>query len=82
MHLIVSIYLVTVVPMHKFHPALSLTSATQQTKNWNKFWFWAVNVRISFQNNNFIPPATKAAILLSHDALAKLEVFLSMDLIR
>ena len=35
----------------------------------------------TFQNN-FIPPATKAAILLSHDALAKPEIFLSMDLIR
>ena len=45
MHLIVSIYLVTVVPMHKFHPALSSNSAVQQTKNWNKFWFWVVNVR-------------------------------------
>ena len=36
----------------------------------------------TFQNNNFIPPANKAAILLSHDALAKQEVFLSMDPIR
>ena len=36
----------------------------------------------TFQNNNFIPPATEAAILLSHDAPAKPEVFLSMDLIR
>ena len=35
----------------------------------------------TFQNNNFIPPATEAAILLSHDAPAKPKVFLSMDLI-
>ena len=36
----------------------------------------------TFQNTNFILPATEAAILLSHDAPAKPEVSLSMDLIR
>ena len=36
----------------------------------------------TFQNNNFISRPLKAAILLSHNAIAKPEVFLSMDLIR
>ena len=45
MHLIVSIYLVTVVPMHEFQSALSYISTAQQTKNLNKFWFWDVNER-------------------------------------
>ena len=44
MHLIVSIYLVTVVAMHDFQSALSYISAAQQTKNLNKFWFWVANV--------------------------------------
>ena len=46
MRLIVSIYFVTVVPMHDLRSALSYISAAQQTKNLNKFWFWVVNVRI------------------------------------
>ena len=45
MHLIASIYLVTVVPMHKFRSALSYISIAQQTKILDKFWFWVVNVR-------------------------------------
>ena len=36
----------------------------------------------TFQNNNFISRPLKAAILLSHNATAKPEVFLSRDLIR
>ena len=44
-HLIMSISLVAIVPMHEFGPALSYISAVQQTKNWNKFWIWVVNVR-------------------------------------
>ena len=45
MHFIVSIYLVTIVPMHAFRSALSYISAAQQMKNLNKFWFWVVSVR-------------------------------------